>query len=150
MPTRIFIDSDACPRDVKDIVFRASGRAGVAVLVVANKAQHVPRDPLITMIQVPGGPDVADDRIVHDASAGDIAITHDIPLAARLVDKQVVVIDPRGEVYDAENVRERLSTRDFMTELREAGVQTGGPSAFSAKDRQRFANALDRALQKRR
>ncbi len=146
MPRKIFIDADASPRDVKDVVFRASARLSVAVVVVANKAMFVPRSPLVSMVQVRGGPDVADDHIVAAAVAGDIAVTHDIPLAARLVDKNVVVIDPRGEIYDRENVGERLSVRDFMAEVRDAGVTTGGPAPFSARDKQRFASALDRAL----
>lgn len=143
---RIWIDADASPRDVKDVVFRAAGRLSVPVVVVANKAMFVPRSPLITMVQVPGGPDVADDYIAREAVAGDVAITHDIPLAARLVDKDVVVIDPRGDVYDRENVGERLSVRDFMSDVRDTGVLTGGPAAYSARDKQRFASALDRAL----
>ena len=147
---RIWIDADASPRDVKDVVFRASARLSVAVVVVANKTMFVARSPLITMIQVRGGPDVADDYIAAEAAAGDIAVTHDIPLAARLVANDVVVIDPRGEVYDKENVGERLSVRDFMAEVRDAGVVTGGPAAYSARDKQRFASALDAALQRLR
>lgn len=143
---RIWIDADASPRDVKDVVFRAASRLSVPVVVVANKAMFVPRSPLITMVQVPGGPDVADDHIAREAAAGDVAVTHDIPLAARLVDKDVVVIDPRGDVYDRENVGERLSVRDFMSDVRDTGVLTGGPAAYSARDKQRFASALDRAL----
>lgn len=146
----IWIDADACPRDVKDIVFRAAQRTGARVTLVANKTMHIPSGPGLRMITVPGGPDVADDRIVADSAAGDITVTADIPLAARLVEKRVVVIDPRGEVYDEENVRERLSVRDFMADIRDAGVVTGGPSGYGPKDKQRFANALDRALQRAR
>ena len=145
---RIWIDADACPRDVKEIIFRASERVKVPVILVANKAMFAPRSPLVSMVQVQGGPDVADDHIVTHASPGDISVTADIPLAARLVEKRVVAINPRGELYDEENVRERLSLRDFMTELRDQGVMTGGPATFSAKDKQKFANALDRALRK--
>ena len=144
--TRIFIDGDACPREVKDVIFRAAERTGVSVVLVANKAMFTPRSALITMVQVKGGPDVADDRIVADAAAGDIAITGDIPLAARLVPKGVVVIDTRGELLHEENVGERLSVRDFLADVRDAGVVTGGPRAFSARDKQRFASALDAAL----
>lgn len=147
---RIWIDADACPRDVKDVVFRAAERTGTAVVLVANKAMHVPRSPLVSFVQVKGGPDVADDHIAEHAVAGDLAVTADIPLAARLVEKRAVVLDPRGEEYDEENVRERLSVRDFMAEVRDAGVQTGGPPAWSPRDKQRFANALDRALQRAR
>jgi uncharacterized protein YaiI (UPF0178 family) len=143
---RIWIDADACPRDVKDLVFRAGERLKLSVMVVANKSMHVPPSPRITMVQVAGGPDVADDHIVRESHRGDLAITADIPLAARLVPKGLVVLNPRGEEYDAENIGERLSVRDFMSEARDNGVMTGGPSAFGPKDKQRFANALDRAL----
>lgn len=147
---RIYIDADASPRAVKDVVFRAAERTSVEVVVVANKAMFVPRSPLIRMVQVSGGPDVADDYIVDHAVEGDVAITADVPLAARLVEKRVVVIDPRGQVLDEDNVGERLSLRDFMTEARDLGITTGGPQAFSPKDKQRFANALDRELSRRR
>ena len=143
---RIWIDADACPRDVKDVVFRAAERKQLAVILVANKAMHIPRSALVTMVQVKGGPDVADDHIVAASAEGDLAITADIPLAARLVEKRVSVIDPRGEVYDEENVRERLSVRDFMAEVRDTGVLTGGPASYGPRDKLRFANALDRAL----
>jgi len=146
MPPRIWIDADACPRDVKELVFRASERLQLAVMVVANKSMHVPPSARISMVQVAGGPDVADDHIVKESQQGDLAITADIPLAARLVPNGVIVLNPRGEEYDAENIGERLSVRDFMTDARDAGVVTGGPSAFGPKDKQRFANALDRAL----
>jgi uncharacterized protein YaiI (UPF0178 family) len=145
---RIFIDADACPRDVKDLIFRASDRTGLAVSVVANKAMHVPRSPRITMVQVKGGPDIADDHIAQEGAHGDIAVTADVPLAARLVEKGLFVIDVRGFEYDAENIGERLSMRDFMADVRDAGVITGGPSAFGVKDKARFANALDRVLQR--
>lgn len=141
---RIWIDADACPRDVKELVFRSGVRLQLPVLVVANKAMLVP--PSAQMVQVAGGPDVADDHIVQNAVRGDLAITADIPLAARLVANHVVVLNPRGEEYDAENIGERLSVRDFLTEAREVGIVTGGPSAYGPKDKQRFANALDRAL----
>lgn len=147
---RIWIDADACPRPVKDLTFRAGERLSIAISVVANKAMFVPRSPLVVLVQVPGGPDVADDHIATHAEAGDLAITADIPLAARLVEREVVVLSPRGEVFDEENVRERLSMRDFMSELRDSGVMTGGPKAFGPRDAQQFANALDRALQQRR
>ena len=151
---RIWLDADACPRDVKEVVFRASGRTGTPVVLVANKAMFTPAgSPLITMVQVSGGADVADDHIVAHAAAFDIAVTADIPLAARLVPLKVTVIDPRGERLDEENIGERLSVRDFMADVRDTGVMTGGPRAYSARDKQRFASALDAALhqaQKRR
>jgi uncharacterized protein YaiI (UPF0178 family) len=145
---RIWIDADACPRDAKELIFRAGQRLAIPVVVVANKAMHVPSSPLVSMVQVAGGPDVADDHIVRSSSAGDLTITADIPLAARLVEKRVVVLNPRGEEYDSENIGERLSVRDFLSEARDNGVVTGGPSAYGPKDKQRFANALDRALQR--
>ena len=145
----IYIDADACPRAVKEIVYKASARTGLSVSVVANKAMHVPASKLVRMIQVAGGPDVADDHIAEHAQKGDLAITADIPLAARLVEKRVVVISPRGEEFDDENISERLSMRDFMSDLRDTGVMTGGPSAFSEKDKRAFAGAFDRALARR-
>jgi uncharacterized protein YaiI (UPF0178 family) len=143
----MWIDADACPKDVKDVVFRASQRTGIRVTLVANKALMVPRTPLIDAVQVAGGPDVADDHLVAHAAAGDVVVTADIPLAARLVERRVVAINPRGELYDEENIRERLSVRDFLADLRDTGVMTGGPAAYGPKDKQRFANALDRVLQ---
>jgi uncharacterized protein len=145
---RIWIDADACPRDVKELVFRAGERLQIAVVVVANKAMFVPPSAVISMVQVAGGPDVADDHIVRTSAQGDVAITADIPLAARLVEKGLTVLNPRGEEYDRENIGERLSVRDFLTEARESGIVTGGPKAYGPKDKQRFANALDRALQR--
>lgn len=145
---RIWIDADACPREVKELVFRAGERLQIPVVVVANKAMYVPPSAVIEMVQVAGGPDVADDHIVDATGAGDLAITADIPLAARLVAKRVTVLNPRGDEYDSENIGERLSVRDFLTEARENGVVTGGPKAYGPKDKQRFANALDRALQR--
>lgn len=145
-PARIWIDADACPRDVKDLVYRAAERLRIPVMVVANKSMALPASPLLTMVQVPGGPDVADDHIVAEAQPGDLAITADVPLAARLVPRRLIVLNPRGEEYDAENIGERLSVRDFLAEARDNGIVTGGPSAWGPKDKQRFANALDRAL----
>jgi uncharacterized protein YaiI (UPF0178 family) len=131
---------------VKELIFRAGERLQLRVMVVANKAMFVPSSVRIQMVRVAGGPDVADDHIVSESRQGDLAITADIPLAARLVPKGLIVLNPRGEEYDRENIGERLSVRDFMAEARDNGVVTGGPSAFGPKDKQRFANALDRAL----
>jgi uncharacterized protein len=148
---RIWIDADACPRDVKDVVFKASARLSLPVMLVANKALFAPPAfPLVKATQVSGGPDVADDHIVEHAAAGDIAVTADVPLAARLVPRRVHVLDPRGTVYDEENISERLSVRDFMAEVRDLGGMTGGPSSFSARDKQRFAAALDALLHRAR
>lgn len=145
---RIWIDADAAPRDVKEITFRASRRLGLETVLVANRRLPLPLDnPLVTAIQVRGGPDVADQHIADHASEGDLAITADIPLAAALVAKRIVVLDPRGERFTEENVSERLSMRDFMESLRGSGVETGGAAPFGPRDRQAFAGALDRALQ---
>lgn len=143
---RIWIDADACPRDVKDVVYRASQRLNVAVVVVANRPIATPLSPLLQSVVVKGGPDVADDHIADHAVRGDIAITQDIPLAARLVDKGVIAIDVRGTIYDVDNIGERLSVRDFLADVRDIGVVTGGPKAWAPKDKQTFAAALDAAL----
>ena len=143
----LWVDADAAPRDVKEIVFRAAERLALATVLVAN--QRVPIPPghtYVTVVRVDGGPDVADRHIEEAAAAGDVAITADIPLAAALVAKGVGVLDHRGEEFTAENVGERLSVRDFMTELRSSGVETGGPKAYSARDKQAFASGLDRML----
>jgi uncharacterized protein len=147
-PMRIWVDADACPRGTKEVLYRACERTTTPLVLVANKAMHIPRSALVSFVLVKGGPDVADDHIAEAAAAGDFAITADIPLAARLVEKGVLVIDPRGEVLDEENVGERLSVRHFMADVRDAGVITGGPSAYGAREKQRFANALDRELQR--
>lgn len=144
---KIWVDADAAPRDVKEIVFRAAKRLEIATILVANQRLSMPlNNPHVSAVRVQGGPDVADGYIADRASKGDIAVTADIPLAAILVEKGVVVLDPRGELYSEENVRERLSIRDFMDSLRGAGVDTGGPKAFGAREKRSFAAALDRAL----
>lgn len=144
---KIWIDADAAPRDVKDIVFRAAKRLGVDTVLVANQRLPVPLDnPHISAVWVKGGPDVADRHIADHAAPGDLAITADIPLASILVAKQIIVLDPRGEEYDAENISERLSIRDFMDSVRGSGVQTGGAKPFGQREKQAFAAALDRVL----
>ncbi|MDB4886821.1 MAG: protein yaiI [Gemmatimonadetes bacterium] len=143
----LWIDADAAPRDVKDIVFRAADRLRVPLILVANARMPLPiGHPTATAVRVEGGPDVADRYIAEHATAGDVAITADIPLAALLVAKQVVTIDPRGTEYTAENIGERLTVRDFMEGLRGAGVETGGPKGYGPREKQAFAGALDRAL----
>jgi uncharacterized protein len=143
----IWIDADAAPRDVKEIVYRAAQRVGVRTVLVANRRLSTPlNNPHVSTVWVQGGPDVADRHIAEHAASGDIAITADIPLAAVLVEKGIIVIEPRGEVLNADNVRERLSIRDFMESLRGGGVETGGAAPFGPRDRQAFASALDRAL----
>ncbi len=143
---KIWVDADACPGPVRDILLRASQRLRVAIVFVANKRLTLPRTELVSTVQVGAGLDVADRHIAESAQRGDLAVTQDIPLAAQLVPRGVVVLDPRGELFTEENIAERLSVRNFMQELRESGVMTGGPSGFSAQDRQQFAAALDREL----
>lgn len=144
---RIWIDADAAPADVKDIVARAALRLELETFLVANRRLATPaNNPFVNAVRVDGGPDVADDHIAEHATTGDLAVTADIPLAARLVEKGVITLDPRGVEYTRENIGERLSIRDFMDGLRSTGVETGGPRGWGAKDKQAFAGALDRAL----
>lgn len=144
---KIWIDADAAPRDVKEVVFRSARRLELEAVQVANQRLGAPfNNPFVTTVRVDGGPDVADRHIADHAEPGDIVITADIPLSAILVAKRVIVIDPRGEEFTEENVGERLDVRDFMDGLRGAGVITGGPRPYSPKDRQAFAAALDRVL----
>jgi uncharacterized protein YaiI (UPF0178 family) len=144
---RIWIDADATPRDVKEIVFRAAKRLGVPAVLVANRPLHPPAgNAMVTAVRVGGGADVADAHIVAEATAGDLVVTQDIPLAASLVPKRVVVLDPRGDEHTAETIGERLSIRDFMEQARGAGMLTGGPAPFDARAKQAFAAALDRTL----
>ena len=144
---KLWIDADAAPRDVKEICYRVSDRLKLETVLVANmRIQLPPGFSFLSAVRVEGGPDVADTYIAAHAEAGDVAVTADIPLAALLVAKGVHVIDPRGDVFTAENIGERLSVRNFMDELRTGGVDTGGHSQYGAKDKQAFANAIDRAL----
>lgn len=148
---KLWLDADAAPREVKDVCFRASERLTLETVLVANRRLELPvASPLLSAVRVDGGPDVADRYIAEHAEAGDVAVTADIPLAALLVPKGVVVIDPRGDQYTEESIGERLSVRNFMDGLRGAGVDTGGSAAYSPKDKQAFANALDRALTRAR
>lgn len=144
---RLWLDADATPREVKEICFRASERLRLETVLVANQRVQLPAGyKHLSAVRVEGGPDVADLYIAEHAEAGDVAVTADIPLAALLVPKNIVVIDPRGAEYTAESIGERLSVRNFMDELRSTGVETGGPAAYGAREKQAFANALDRAL----
>ncbi|MBV5340255.1 MAG: YaiI/YqxD family protein [Deltaproteobacteria bacterium] len=143
---KIWIDADACPRVIKEIIFRASERLSLPVLLVANKSMSKHNSKLIESIVVADGFDVADDYIAEHAAPEDLVITADIPLAARIVANGGVALDPRGELYTEENVGERLSMRDLMMELRSEGFAQGGPGQFSLTDRQRFASSLDRML----
>lgn len=143
---QIWVDADACPGVIKEILFRAADRTGVRLTLVANKAMRVPASPNIRFLQVPAGFDVADKRIVELLEPDDLVITADIPLAAEVIAKHAHALNPRGELYTKENVRERLSMRNFMDELRGSGVATGGPPALSQRERQAFANNLDAFL----
>jgi uncharacterized protein YaiI (UPF0178 family) len=146
LSVKIWIDADACPRVIKDIVIRASERLQLPVLLVANKDLSKAETRLVSAVTVSEGPDIADDYIVRHAKAEDLVITADIPLAARIVAKGGVALDPRGELYTEENVGERLSLRDLMQQLRSEGLVQGGPNQFGQTDRNRFASALDRML----
>jgi uncharacterized protein YaiI (UPF0178 family) len=144
---KIWIDADATPREVKEVVFRAAKRLGIETMLVANRRlQTPPGNPLVSAVWVDGGPDVADRHIAAHAQAGDLVVTQDVPLAAQLVPKHIAVLDPRGEEHTTETIGERLSVRDFMDALRMAGTVTGGPRPYDARAKQAFAAALDRAL----
>lgn len=144
---KLWIDADAAPRDIKEICYRTSERLKLDTVLVANQRLQLPVGYThLSAVRVDGGPDVADFYIAENAQAGDVAITADIPLAALLVPKGVIVIDPRGDEYTNESIGERLSVRNFMDGLRSTGVETGGYAAYGQKEKQAFANALDRAL----
>jgi uncharacterized protein YaiI (UPF0178 family) len=147
VPVTIWIDADAAPRDVKELVFRAAKRLAIETVLVANQRLQPPvGNPFVTAVWVDGGPDVADQHIADHARAGDLVVTQDIPLAALLVPRAIVVLDPRGDEHTAESIGERLSIRDFMEQARGAGMVTGGPAPYDSRAKQRFAAALDRAL----
>ena len=145
----IWVDADACPNLIKDILFRAAERAKIEVVLVANSWIRTPPSRFVRSMQVAGGPDVADDAIAGRCAAGDLVVTADIPLAARALDQGALALNPRGELYTADSIAQRLSMRNFMDELRGAGVNTGGPPALHPRDVQAFANALDRWLARR-
>lgn len=146
---RIWVDADACPRVIKDILYRAAERRRVRLILVANSRFPVPKSEFIDFMQVGAGFDKADLSIVEQARSGDVVITTDIPLAAGVIEKGGTGLSPRGEVFDTDNIRGRLTMRDFLDEMRGSGVMTGGPSVLSARDRQEFANQLDRLLTRR-
>jgi uncharacterized protein YaiI (UPF0178 family) len=145
---KIWIDGDAMPGEVKEIILRAAQRLKVPAVLVANKNVQVGSGPFVTFVRVTQGPDVADAYIVDESAPGDFCVTADIPLAAELADKGLTVIDPRGDLYSPETVGERLALRDFMAGLREAGVQTSGPPPFDAKAKQKFAARFDHLINK--
>jgi uncharacterized protein YaiI (UPF0178 family) len=145
---KIWIDADACPKVVKEVVFKAAHRLNIPTILVANSFLRIPDSPLLSFIQVDQGADVADTYIVENVSPSDLVITADIPLASLIVEKEATAINPRGELYTEENISERLSVRDFMQDLRDSGIETGGPAPFGVKDKANFANSLNKLLTK--
>jgi len=147
---QIWVDADACPLVVKEILYRAAERLKIAVTLVANKPLATPRSKFVRAIQVARGFDVADAEIIGRIAAGDLVVTADIPLAAEVIARGGHALNPRGEFYTPDNIRERLAMRDLLEKLRDSGVQTGGPAALDQTDRKRFADALDRFLARQR
>ncbi|KPJ79485.1 MAG: hypothetical protein AMJ58_11830 [Gammaproteobacteria bacterium SG8_30] len=143
---QIWVDADACPKPIKEVLFRAAERTGVSLTLVANHPMAVPRRPNIRMLQVPGGFDVADGEIMERVRPGDLVVTADIPLAAEVIARGATALNPRGELYSPDTIRSVLSMRDFMDTMRASGVQTSGPPALSPADRKAFAGHLDRWL----
>ncbi len=143
---QIWVDADACPVVIKEILYRAAERTRVSVTLVANQPLSTPSSAFISTLQVPRGFDVADDEIVNRLEAGDLVITSDIPLAAEVIERGGHALSPRGELHTTENIRARLNMRDFLDTMRASGIDTGGPPALSQRDRQAFANNLDRFL----
>lgn len=142
----IWVDADACPRVIKEILYRAAERVGVVTVLVANQPLSVPKSRFVQVRRVGAGFDVADDEIVRCAQAGDLIVTSDIPLAAQVIERDCHALSPRGELYTRENIRPRLNMRDFMDSLRASGIDTGGPPPLSQTERRAFANHLDRML----
>lgn len=149
MAVTIWVDADACPVVVRDILFKAAERTKVTLTLIANQIVRVPPSRYISAVQVSSGFDVADNEIVRRANAGDLVITSDIPLAAEVIEKGALALSPRGELFTADNIRGRLMMRDFMDTMRSSGVHSGGAAAYSSADKQLFANQLDRYLAKR-
>lgn len=145
---KIWIDADACPVVIKEILFRAAERTLTQVTLVANQSIAVPPSRFINTLRVSAGFDVADNEIVKRTQSGDLVITADIPLASEVIDKGALALSPRGELFTAENIRQRLNMRDFLDTMRSSGIQTAGPPPLNQSDRQEFANNLDRILQK--
>jgi len=145
---QIWVDADACPNAIKEILFRAAKRVEIKMTLVANQELQIPASPYIDAVQVRSGLDIADNYIVQQLQSGDLVITADIPLAAKAIEQGAYALNPRGEFYDQGNIRERLSLRNFLDELRSSGVETGGPPPFNQRDKETFANQLDRFLRK--
>lgn len=144
---QIWVDADACPNVIKEVLFRAAERTAISVTLVANQPLRIPPSKFIHALQVAAGFDVADNEIVRRCSADDLVITADIPLAAEVIEKGAIALNPRGECYTPATIRERLNMRDFMDTLRSSGIHTGGPNTLHQRDRQQFANELDKWLQ---
>ena len=147
---KIWVDADACPKAVKEILYRVAERTEISVTLVANSPLLLPHSSFIHLIQVGSGADIADDEIADKCEEGDLVITADIPLAARIVEKGAQALDPRGTIYDKNNIGQVLSMRNFMDELRGSGVETGGPTGFGQKEKLNFANALDKFIAQRK
>lgn len=145
---QIWVDADACPKVIKEVLFRAADRAQVNTILVANQLIRTPASRFIRAVQVPSGFDVADNHIIESVVPGDLVITADIPLAALAIEQGAHALNPRGEFYTPDSIKQRLSMRNFLEELRSNGVNTGGPAVISLKDRQDFANQLDKFLSK--
>lgn len=143
---KIFVDADACPRVIKEILFRAAVRTKTKLILISNHAISTPASPFISKIQVISGFDVADNKIMQHVEPSDLVITADVPLADAVISKSAIALNPRGELYSKENIKERLSLRNFSADLRSSGVQTGGPCSLNKSEIQRFANALNRIL----
>lgn len=143
---KIWVDADACPVVIKEILFKAAERTGIPLTLVANQPVRIPRSRFIDTLQVNAGFDVADNEIVKRLGVGDLVITSDIPLAAEVIEKGAHALNPRGELYSADSIRSRLNMRDFLDTMRASGINTGGPPALSQSDRQSFANHLDKLL----
>lgn len=143
---KIWVDADACPKKIKEILFRAAIRTKTKLILVSNHAISTPASPFISKIQVIAGFDVADNKIAQNIEAGDLLITADIPLADAVINKSAIALNPRGELYSKENIKERLSLRNLSTDLRNSGISTSGPSTLSKNEIQRFANTLDSIL----
>ncbi|CNE76284.1 MULTISPECIES: YaiI/YqxD family protein [Yersinia] len=144
---QIWVDADACPNVIKEVLFRAADRTGIMVTLVANQPLKTPPSKFIRTLQVASGFDVADNEIVQRVEKNDLVITADIPLAAEVIEKGGIALNPRGERYTPDTIRERLNIRDFMDTMRASGIQTGGPNTLNQRDRQQFANELDKWLQ---
>lgn len=146
----IWVDADACPKVIKEVLYRAADRTSTLITFVANQSLSVPPSPWLKTLRVAAGFDVADNEIVQRAQPGDLVITADIPLAAEVMEKGAIALNPRGERYSDATIRERLTMRDFMDTLRSSGIQTGGPATLNHRDRQQFANELDKWLLQQR